>query len=104
MRPRARGRARTAIRRRSLRRDSSDVVQGVAVTLVRPLRALVAQRGMEADGMQRAFDVIGIVALFQQRERDTARAPAGLRQRSLGQLLLGPLGVRALQVARQATE
>ena len=100
-RPRARGRTRS--RPRDLRQrwvttaDSLHVVERLAVTLVGPLRALVAERGVEADRVQRPLDVVGVVALLEQRERDAAGTPARLGQRRLGQLRLGPLGVRGLQ-------
>ena len=105
MRPRARGRARTAI--------CKDVVTTRAPGCGRVLRGGAGtptaalswhRRGMEADGVQRPLDVVGIVALFEQGERDTTSAPTRLRERRFGELLLRPLGVRALQVAGETTE
>ena len=84
--------------------DPRDVIERVAVTLVGPLRALVTQRGVEPDRVQRPLDVVGVVALLEQRERDAPGAAARLGHRWFGQLLLGPFGVRALQLAREATE
>src|SRR5262249_50010551 len=60
------------------RRDSLRVVEGLAVTLVGPLRALLTERGVEADRVQRALDVVGVVALFEQGERDPAGTPTRL--------------------------
>src|SRR3954466_10010677 len=88
----------------SLRGETLDVVERLAVAPVCPLRALVAQRGMEADGVQRPLDVVGMVALLEQGERDPTSASTRLRERCFGELLLRPLGVRALQVAWQTTE
>ena len=85
-------------------RDSPDVVERLAVTLVRPLRALVAQRGVEADRVQRALDVVGVVTLLEQRERDPPGPATRLGERRLGELRLRPLRVRDLQLAREATE
>ena len=54
--------------------------------------------------MERPFDVVEVVALFEQRERDATGPPPRLGHRRLRELLLGPLRMRALQVAREATE
>src|ERR1700737_2244553 len=59
------------------RRQTVDVVERLAVPLVRPLRALVAQRGVEPNGVQRPFDVVGVVTLFEQREGHPPRSLAG---------------------------
>jgi hypothetical protein len=64
----------------------------------------MTQRGVEPDGVQRPFDVVGIVALFEQRERDPSRPPPRFGEGCLGELLLGPLGVRALQVTRETPQ
>jgi site-specific DNA recombinase len=80
------------------------VVQRLTVALVRPLRALVAQRRVEPDCVQRAFDVVGVVTLLQQREGHAPRAPPRLREGRFGELGFGPFRVRQLQVAREPTQ
>ena len=61
------------------------MLERFAVALVCPLRALVAQRRVEADRVKGALDVIGIVALLEQRERDASRTATRFRERRLGQ-------------------
>src|SRR5256885_1521208 len=87
-----------------LRGEPLHVIERLAVALVGPLRALVAERGVEADGVERALDVVGVVALLEKGERDPTGATAGLGVRRLRELLRRPLGVRPLQLAWQPAE
>ena len=79
-------------------------VERVAVALVGPVRGLVAQRGVEADRVQHPLDVVGVVALLEQRERDAPGAAAGLGERRVVAAGLGPLRVRGLHVGGEAAE
>src|SRR5262245_1261144 len=68
--------------------QSRGVLERVAVTFVGPARALVAHGGMEAHRVQDALDVIGVVSLFEQSERGTARVPSRDSERRFGELRL----------------
>jgi hypothetical protein len=59
---------------------------------------------METHGVEHTLDVVGIVALLEQRERDTTCVAPGGRERWLGELRLGPLGVRDLDVGREPAQ
>ena len=55
------------------------VLECFAVAFVRPARALVAHRRVEPHRVEHTLDVVGVVTLFEQRERDATRvATSGL--------------------------
>ena len=51
---------------------------------------------------QHALDVVGVIALLEEGERDLPGAPPRSCERRLGELRLRPFGVRDLEVRRQA--
>ena len=76
--------------------------EGLTVTLVRPLGALAAHRGMKPDGQEGALDVVEIVAGFEQRKGEPAGPLAGMFEGRIRELTLDPFAVFALERIRQA--
>ena len=54
--------------------------------------------------MQHAFDVVGVVALLEQRERDASRPATRRRDGRFRELRLGPLRVRGLHVVGEPAQ
>src|SRR4051812_45029419 len=84
------------------RGQGGDVVERFAVALMGPGGALVAQRRVETHRVEDALDVVGVVALLEQRERDTAGAAARRRERRFVTLRLGPLRMLRLHVGGES--
>ncbi len=74
------------------------------MTVVRPAGAVVTDRGVEPHRVQHALDMVGIVALLEQREGGAPGVAARGGERRFGELCLGPFRVRDLEVAREAPE